>query len=94
MVLTDNGVLQASHDPSDKRVAGVISGAGGYRPGLILDRSAASQERMPLDVMVEVDCKMDADPAAISVGDLLTTSGWPGFGMKETDSTLRFGAVN
>jgi hypothetical protein len=40
-----------------------------------------------------VFCKVDADPAPIAVGDLLTTSARPGFGMKATDSAQAFGAV-
>src|SRR5260370_20666422 len=39
MVLSDNGALRPSQDPYDKKVAGVISGAGDCRPGLILGRS-------------------------------------------------------
>ena len=35
MVLNDNGVLRPCGDSYDRKVAGVISGAGEYRPGLI-----------------------------------------------------------
>lgn len=93
MVLTENGALEPSRNAYDKKVAGVISGAGDYRPGLILGRSSSSQERMPLALVGKVYCKVDADPAPIAIGDLLTTSGLPGFGMKATDQARAFGAV-
>jgi len=93
MVLTDNGALQPSQTAYDRKVAGVISGAGDYRAGLILGRCESSQERAPLALMGKVYCKVDADPAPIAVGDLLTTSARPGFGMKATDSAQAFGAV-
>lgn len=93
MVLTDNGALQPSQTAYDKKVAGVISGAGEYRPGLILGRCGSSQDRAPLALLGKVYCKVDADFAPIAVGDLLTTSARPGFGMKATDSAQAFGAV-
>jgi hypothetical protein len=93
MVLTDNGAVQPSQNAYDKKVAGVISGAGDYRPGLILGRRDSLQERMPLALVGKVYCKVDADPAPIAVGDMLTTSARPGFGMKATDSVRAFGAV-
>jgi hypothetical protein len=38
MVLGDEGALLQGHRPCDKRVAGVISGAGHYKPGIVLDK--------------------------------------------------------
>ncbi len=93
MVLTDTGALEPSRDAYDKKVAGVISGAGDYRPGLILGRGHSSAERLPLALAGKVFCKVDADPAPIAVGDLLTTAGRPGHGMKASDPTRAFGAV-
>jgi hypothetical protein len=93
MVLSDNGALRASHDPYDKRVAGVISGAGDYRPGMILGRSESPLDRMPLGLVGKVYCKVDTKNAAIEIGDLLTTSGTPGHAMKAEDSARAFGAV-
>jgi hypothetical protein len=93
MVMTDSGALEPSRNAYDRKVAGVISGAGDYRPGLILGRCESSQERMPVALVGKVYCKVDADPAPIAVGDLLTTSARPGFGMKATDSAQAFGAV-
>jgi hypothetical protein len=37
MVLGNEGALSESYQPYDKRVAGVISGADDYKPGLVTD---------------------------------------------------------
>jgi hypothetical protein len=39
MALDERGLLQESRHAYDKRVAGVVSGAGEFNPGLILGRS-------------------------------------------------------
>jgi len=74
-------------------VAGVISGAGKYKPGLILGREETSEHRMPIALMGKVYCKVDAQFAAIAVGDLLTTSPTAGHAMKADDPAKAFGAV-
>ena len=43
--------------------------------------------------MGKVYCKVDAEYAAIEVGDLLTTSPTPGHAMKATDPAKAFGTV-
>lgn len=93
MVIDSGGALQPSSKAYDKRVAGVISGAGNYKPGLILDKQESSNNRMPVALMGKVYCKVDAQYGAIEVGDLLTTSPTPGYAMKAADSLKAFGAV-
>jgi hypothetical protein len=93
MVLNDNGVLRPCEKSYDRKVAGVISGAGDYRPGLILDRQMSSEDRLPLALVGKVYCKVDAYYGAVEVGDLLTTSATPGHAMKAGDPLLAFGAV-
>jgi hypothetical protein len=93
MVLSDNGALIPSQNAYDKKVAGVISGAGDYRPGLILGRDDSSQDRVPLALIGKVFCKVDARYGAVAVGDLLTTSATPGHARKATDPHLAFGAI-
>jgi len=93
VVIDDDGKLRESRSPYDRRVAGVVSGAGEYRPAIVLDRRASSGGRASVALVGKVYCKVDADPAPIAVGDLLTTSPRSGFGMKATDSTRAFGAV-
>jgi hypothetical protein len=38
MVLGGDGALRPSESAYDKRVAGVVSGAGNYKPGIVLDK--------------------------------------------------------
>ena len=94
MVISEAGTLRVSDRPYDTAVVGVMSGAGGYRPALLL----AQEERdvmasVPVALLGKVYCKVDATYAAVAVGDLLTTSPTPGHGMKVTDPKRAFGAV-
>ncbi|WP_293902638.1 hypothetical protein [Phenylobacterium sp.] len=93
MALADDGGLRLSDAAYDHRVAGVISGIGGYRPGILLDRRETGRRRAPLALLGKVYCKVDAGPGAIAVGDLLTTSSTPGHAMKAADPARAFGAV-
>jgi hypothetical protein len=93
MVLDNNGCLAPSAGPYDKRVAGVISGAGEFKPGLILGRSQPSPSRLPVALVGKVYCKVDASYAPIEIGDLLTTSPTRGHAMKAEDPLAGFGAV-
>lgn len=93
MVLSPEGGLQLSERAYDKRVAGVISGAGDYKPGLILDKRPTGNPRKPVALMGKVFCKVDAQYGAIEVGDLLTTSDTPGHAMKASDPGKAFGSV-
>jgi hypothetical protein len=93
MVLDDDGTLSRSSKSYDRKVVGVISGAGDYRPGLILDRQRSSNGRLPLALVGKVYCKADAAFGPIEVGDLLTTSPTPGHAMKASDPAQAFGAV-
>jgi hypothetical protein len=93
VVIDDDGKLRESQTAYDKRVAGVVSGAGDYKPGIVLDKQQSSAGRASVALVGKVYCKVDADFAPISVGDLLTTSARAGYGMKATDPAQAFGAV-
>lgn len=93
MVLDKEGALQPSQQAYDKKVAGVVSGAGDLKPGIILDKQQTQGNRMPIALMGKVYCKVDANYGAIEVGDLLTTSPTPGHAMKADDPLKAFGAV-
>jgi len=93
MVLDRAGALQPSQQAYDKRVAGVISGAGDYKPGIVLDKQQSLENRVPVALVGKVYCKVDAQYAPIEVGDLLTTSPTPGHAMKANDPLKAFGAV-
>jgi hypothetical protein len=93
MVLDDAGGVRVSDQAYDSRVAGVVSGAGVYKPAVILDRHAPCDRRRPLALMGKTYCKVDATGVAIAIGDLLTTSPTPGHAMKAVDQQRAFGAV-
>lgn len=93
MVIGEDGVLHPCARAYDKCVAGVISGAGQYKPGLILDKQAGVADRSPVALLGKVCCKVTADSAPIEIGDLLTTSDLPGHAMKAVDPSRAFGAV-
>jgi hypothetical protein len=94
MVLADDdGIVTRSRAAYDKRVAGVVSGAGDYRPGIILGNRQTGRDRRPIALLGRVFCKVDAQYAAIGVGDMLTTSPTVGHAMKATDNARAVGSV-
>lgn len=93
MVLGEEGVLRQSYQAYDKCVAGVISGAGDYKPGIVLDKQSSQLNRKPIALIGKVYCKVDARYEPIEVGDLLTTAPTPGHAMKVVDPLKAFGAV-
>ncbi len=93
LVIAGPGGLRRCSEPYDKRVAGVISGAGDYRPGIILDRQHERGGRTPVALTGKVYCRVDAQYAPVEVGDLLTTSPTIGHAMKACDRFRSFGAI-
>lgn len=93
MIIDESSKLCTSNQAYDKKVAGVVSGAGDYRPGIILGKSATPSPRLPIALVGRVFCKVDASASPIAVGDLLTTAVRPGYAMKAADPVRAFGAV-
>ena len=93
MTLTPSGNVAEAKQEYDRRVAGVISGAGSYKPGIVLDRRDDADGRVALAMLGKVFCKVDAAFGAVRVGDMLTTSQTPGHAMKASDPARSFGAV-
>lgn len=93
MVIEREGVLQRSSRPYDRKVAGVVSGAGDFRPGIVLGRPKRRDDRMPIALVGRVNCLVDADYAPIDIGDPLTTSATPGHAMRAVEPDRGFGAV-
>jgi hypothetical protein len=92
VVIDEEESLGESRVAYDKKVAGVVSGAGSYRCGLLLDGGRSVANRIPVALTGKVYCKVDAQYAPIAIGDLLTTSPTPGHAMKAVDSTRAFGS--
>jgi hypothetical protein len=94
MCLNGNGALVPCVEPYEKKVVGVVAGAGSHRTGIIMDKQEGSTcRRQPIALVGKVYCKVDASHGAIAVGDLLTTSATPGHAMKASDAARAFGAV-
>jgi hypothetical protein len=93
MVLDDKGALRPCETSYARKVVGVVSGAGEYKPGLILDRHSSCAGRLPIALVGKVYCRVDATFGGIEVGDLLTTSTNPGHAMRADDPIRAFGAV-
>jgi len=93
VVCDADGALRPSMSPYDKKVVGIVSGAGGYKPAIVLDRQESLQHRVPVALIGKVFCNVDAAEQAIEVGDLRTTSSCPGHAMKASDPSRAFGAV-
>lgn len=93
VLVIDAGVLVPSCMPYDSRVAGVASGAGDLRPGLILGHDRSSGSRTPVALTGRVYCKVDATFGPVRPGDLLTTSSTPGHAMRASDRERAFGSV-
>lgn len=93
VVIEENGALRACTKAYDRRVAGVISGAGDYRPAIVLDKRETTHPRTLVALVGKVHCKVDASSDPIEVGDLLTASSTPGHAMKASDPARAFGAV-
>jgi hypothetical protein len=94
MSLTDSGRIAPCAQPYERRVVGVVTGAGPLRPGIVMGRQAnRTDARFPIALMGTVYCQVDTTNGPIDVGDLLTTSSTPGHAMKATDPMRAFGAV-
>jgi hypothetical protein len=80
------GKLIVSSQAYDPKVAGIISGAGGVRPGMLMGQSGSTADgEHPVALTGRVYCWADASYGPIAPGDLLTTSDTPGHAMKVTD---------
>jgi hypothetical protein len=94
MALNANGELVPCVDPYEKKVVGVVAGAGSHRTAIIMDKQDESAvRRQPIALVGKVFCKVDASYGPIEVGDLLTSSATYGHAMKASDPTRAVGAV-
>jgi hypothetical protein len=88
------GELTVSTGAYDRAVAGVMSGAGGVKPGMLMGQVGSKADgKHPVALTGRVYCFVDADAGAVRPGDLITTSCTPGHGMKVTDHARAQGAI-
>ncbi len=93
VVIDQDGMLRTSSCAYDKCVAGVVAGAGEYRPAIVMGSVASDRIGALVALIGKTYCKVDASSGAIEVGDLLTVSSTPGHAMKASDPARAFGAV-
>lgn len=87
------GQLKMSNQAYDTRVAGIVSGANGIKPGVTLRQEGALESGENVALSGRVYALADAGFGAIKPGDLLTTSATPGHAMRVKDRTKAQGAV-
>ena len=93
MVIAEGSLLRKCSQAYDSCVAGVIAGAGVYKPGIVLGRKADSKNAYPVALVGRVFCKVDASYGEVKIGDLLTTSPTLGCAMSVRDPKEASGAV-
>jgi hypothetical protein len=91
MVIGPDGGLIPCDQAEDVRVAGIVSGAGDYKPAIILNERAG--HRVTIALAGTVACMCDANGAPIVPGDLLTTSSTPGHARKASPAQAQAGAI-
>lgn len=87
------GKLKLSNEAYDKKVAGIVSGAGGVNPGITLHQDGVLEGNILVAMVGKVYCKVEAFSGPIKAGDLLTTSNISGYAMKVTDNQLSQGSI-
>ena len=88
------GQLSLSGKAYDRRVAGVISGAGGVNTGMLMgQRGSEADGDLPVALVGRVYVWADADSGPIEPGDLLTTADRPGHAMKVGDHSQATGSI-
>ncbi|MEM6887558.1 MAG: hypothetical protein AAF636_05380 [Pseudomonadota bacterium] len=91
--LAEDGQVTPSTDAYDRRVAGIVAGAGDLRPGLVLGRDENNRHAVPVAMMGRVWCRASAINGAIAVGDPLVSADLEGHAMLATDPGRAIGAV-
>jgi len=87
------GRLRPCTEAYDRRVAGVVSGAGSLQSGIVMDSRPGQDRRPAVALSGKVYCRVDADHGPVEVGDLLTTSDTLGHAMKAVDPARAFGST-
>ena len=88
------GKLVVSGKAYDRLAAGIISGAGGLKPGMLLSQSGSIADGPhPVALAGRVYCWADASNGAIEPGDLLTAAASAGHAMRVDDYAKAQGAI-
>jgi hypothetical protein len=87
------GSLRLASQPYDRRVAGIVSGARDYRPGITLNAGETDGSRVTVTLTGTVYCLVTSANGRVRAGDLLTSSAEPGHAMRAGDREAVRGAI-
>jgi hypothetical protein len=88
------GELAVSEGGYCRAVAGIVSGAGGVIPGMLMRQEGTTADgHHPVALTGRVYVLADADAGPIEIGDLLTTADRPGHAMRAGDYDRAHGAI-
>ncbi len=87
------GKLRVARGAYNRRVAGIVSGAGDIPVGAILGSELEAEGAPPIALSGRVWVNCDAREQDVRPGDLLTSSSLAGHAMKATDSVKAQGAI-
>lgn len=88
------GGLIVSSGAYERTVAGVVSGAGGVRPGILMSQPGTLADGdVPVAIAGRVYVRADASNGPIRPGDFLTTADRPGHAMRADDAERARGAT-
>jgi len=87
MCIGPDGGLELCDTYADPRAVGVVSGAGGTRPGLVLDHSAEQTGRAPIALIGKVGVFVDQVASDLAPGDFLTSSKRLGYATRAEPDT-------
>jgi len=88
------GKFKIADKEYDRCVAGIVSGAGGIDPGMIMSQEGTIADgKYPIALTGRVYCRVDATVDPVYPGDLLATSNTPGHAMRVSDHSKANGAI-
>ncbi|HVO15702.1 MAG TPA: hypothetical protein VMV26_10835 [Alphaproteobacteria bacterium] len=92
-VVAEGGRIGPSTGAYDRRVVGVVSGAGAFAPGMILGVRDDGSKDFPIAINGQVYVRVTDENGAVAPGDLLVASSTPGVAMRAGDGDRAMGAV-
>ena len=87
-----DGIVAASAGNA-RQVIGVISGAGGFRPGMVIGSRADGSTDLPVAMSGVIYVRVSGEAGAVQAGDLLVPSSAAGVGMRAADPVAAAGKV-
>ena len=88
-----SGALMPAAVAYDRKVVGVISGAGDFQHAMLIGSREDGTHDLPVALTGQVYVRVSAENGPISPGDLLVSSSSPGVAMTATDINRSIGAV-